>query len=141
MKRGRNTKDRAPDGAFMGRYMIRVGVNPIAWSNGDFPELGDGVAFTRCLSEIQEAGYAGTELGHGFPTDPHELRNALSAHGLELVSGWYPSFVLTRSEAEEERAFVEFADFLRAAGGRYAVVAEFTHCVQRNRDAPLRFGV
>jgi inosose dehydratase len=123
----------------MGSAMIKVGINPIAWSNGDFPELGDGVAFTRCLSEIKEAGYSGTELGHGFPTDAHVLRRALEEHGLELVSGWYPSFVLSRSEEEERRAFDEFAAFLSAAGGRYAVVAEFTHCVQRDRNKKLRF--
>ncbi len=119
--------------------MIKVGVNPIAWANGDFPELGDGVELSRCLSEIRQAGDAGTELGHGFPTEAAALKTELDAHGLELVSGWYPSFVLSRSEDEEARAFDEFASFLSAAGGRYAVVAEFTHSVQRRRDQKLRF--
>jgi inosose dehydratase len=120
--------------------MIRVGVNPIAWSNGDFPELGDG-SFTQCLADIRRAGYAGTELGHGFPTDPHELAAALEAQGLELISGWYPSYVLSRSEVDEEKAFHEFLDYLTTAGGRYAVVAEFTHCVQRDRGKSLAFRV
>jgi inosose dehydratase len=120
--------------------MIKVGVNPIAWSNGDFPELGGGVAFARCLAEIRQAGYAGTELGLGFPSEPSVLRAALDAHGLELVAGWYPAWVLTRSAADEARAFGEFVAFLASAGGRYAVVAESTRCVQRDRAAPLRFG-
>lgn len=121
--------------------MIRVGVNPIAWCNGDFPELGDGFALSRCLSEIRQAGYAGTELGHGFPTDAAALRAALDEHGLELVGGWYASYVLARSPAEEERAFVAFLDYLVAAGGRYAVVAELARCVQRDKRAALRFGL
>lgn len=119
--------------------MMKVGVNPIAWSNGDFPELGDGIGYSRCLSEIRRAGFAGTELGHGFPTDPGVLRSALDAHGLDLISGWYPSRVLGRSPKQEERVFGELLDFLCAAGGRYAVVAEFTRCVQRDREKPLSF--
>lgn len=116
-----------------------VGVNPIAWWNADFPELGDGVALSRCLSEIRQAGYAGTELGHGFPTDARELSAMLEQHELALISGWYPSRVLARAIDEEERAFADFAAFLAAAGARYAVVAELTHCVQRDRAAALRF--
>jgi myo-inosose-2 dehydratase len=119
--------------------MIKVGVNPIAWANGDFPELGGGVALSRCLSEIRQAGYAGTELGHGFPTEPAVLRRELEAHGLELISGWYPSYLLARGAEREERTFGEFAAFLAKVGGRYAVVAECTRCVQRERDEALRF--
>lgn len=119
--------------------MIKVGVNPIAWSNGDFPDLGTGVGFTQCLSEIRRAGYVGTELGNRFPTEPEVLARALEAHQLELVSGWYASRLLGRSAGEEARSFVDFVSFLSAVGGSYAVVAEATHCVQRDRDRPLRF--
>ncbi len=117
-----------------------MGVNPIAWCNGDFPELIDGFAFSRCLSEIRRAGYAGTELGHGFPTDPQVLRESLVANQLELISGWYPSRILGRSPEQEERIFVDFLTYLCAAGGRYAVVAECTSSVQRDRKRSLRFG-
>jgi myo-inosose-2 dehydratase len=120
---------------------MKVGVNPIAWTNADFPELGRVVPFTRCLSEIRRAGFAGTELGHGFPTEARVLRDALEAQGLELIGGWYPSFVLDRSAEAEERAFRERVGFLSAVGGRHVVVAECTRCVQRDRRAPLRFGV
>ncbi len=119
--------------------MIKVGVNPIAWSNGDFPELGDGIGLSRCLTEIRRAGFAGTELGHGFPTEPAALRAALDAHGLELISAWYPSYVLTRGADAEARAFGELVRLLSKVGGRYAVVAEQTRSVQRDRGAPLGF--
>lgn len=125
---------------------MKVGVSPIAWRNEDFPELrrperGDDLAFSRCLAEIRDAGYAGTELGHGFPRDPRVLRAALDQHDLELISGWYPSCVLLRSAREEERAFAAFLDHLAAAGGAYAVVSESTRCVQRDRGEALRFRV
>src|SRR5690606_24058684 len=126
--------------ASTGEAAMKVGINPIAWCNGDFPDLQGGEPFPRCLSEIRRAGYAGTELGHGFPSEPRALRAALDAHELELVSGWYPSFVLSRGEEGEARACGEFVRFLAAAGGRYAVVAELARCVQRDRAAPLRFG-
>lgn len=119
--------------------MIKVGVNPIAWANGDFPELGE-ITFSRCLSEIRQAGYVGTELGRIFPTEPDALRAALRRERLELISGWYPSKVLSRSIEEEERAFGAFVAFLAAVGSRYAVVAESTRCLQHDRRAALRFG-
>lgn len=118
---------------------MRVGVNPIAWVNGDFPELGAETPYTRCLEEIRAAGYAGTELGHGFPEDAGALRAALDAHGLELISAWYPSYVLGRTLEEEERAFGELVRRVAACGGRHVVVAELTRSVQRQRRTPLRF--
>ena len=118
---------------------MKVGVNPIAWTNGDFPELGSDVPFERCLSEIERAGFEGTELGSRFPTEPRALRTALYARGLELISGWHASRILSRSPSEEERAFREFARFVASAGGCYAVVAELTRGVQRERCTPLCF--
>ncbi len=119
--------------------MMKVGINPIAWRNGDFPELAGGFALSRCLSEIRRAGYAGTELGAGFPTEPSALRAALDPHDLELISGWYASRVLSRGADDEERRFRDFARLLSAAGARYAVVAELTRCVQHDRRTALRF--
>ena len=57
----------------------------------------------QVLDEMALAGFAGTELGDwGFlPTDPQDLRAALSRRGLALVGGFVP-VPLARADAHEE---------------------------------------
>ena len=45
---------------------IRIGINPITWTNDDVPELGGDTPLETCLSEMAEAGYRGTELTFSF---------------------------------------------------------------------------
>ena len=53
---------------------VRIGINPITWSNDDAPELGGDIPLEVCLSETKQAGYAGTELGGKFPRQTAELK-------------------------------------------------------------------
>jgi inosose dehydratase len=45
----------------------RVGVVPIVWNNADLPELTPSVPAATVLDEIARLGFAGTQLGIGFP--------------------------------------------------------------------------
>ena len=49
---------------------IRIGANPIGWSNDDMRELGGDTPLEVCLAEAKEAGFEGMELGHKFPREP-----------------------------------------------------------------------
>lgn len=112
---------------------IRIGAQPIIWSNDDFHELGGDIPLERCLREMGEAGYAGTELGHKFPRDPDALARALRPHGLQLVSGWHSTHLASRELEEEKRDFARHLDLLSAIGSRVAIVAE---CTRRNYNDP-----
>ena len=68
---------------------VRIGINPITWSNDDAPELGGDIPLEVCLSETKQAGYAGTELGGKFPRRATELKPIMQRHGLAVISGWY----------------------------------------------------
>src|SRR6185312_12560635 len=76
--------------------MIRIGANPIGWSNDDMVELGGDIPLEQCLAEAKAAGFQGMELGNKFPREAGKLRPILDAHGLALVSGWYSTFLLQR---------------------------------------------
>ena len=67
---------------------IRIGINPITWSNDDLPELGGDTPLETCLAETRLAGYAGTEMGGKFPNRTETLKPVLARHGLAFVSGW-----------------------------------------------------
>ena len=68
---------------------VRIGINPITWSNDDAPELGGDIPLEVCLSETKQAGYAGTELGGKFSRQSAELKPIMQRHGLAVISGWY----------------------------------------------------
>ncbi len=61
--------------------MIRIGANPIGWSNDDLRELGGETPLETCLKEAKEAGFEGMELGHKFPREPKALEAVLGQRG------------------------------------------------------------
>ena len=116
---------------------VRLGTNPIAWSNDDLPELGGDTPLETCLRETREAGFSGTEMGNKFPRDPVLLRETLDGHGLRLVSGWYGAELRRRTVAEEMRAMAPHLDLLAALGCEVMVFAETSDTVQGRRDVPV----
>lgn len=115
---------------------VRLGINPIGWTNDDMPELGGDTPLEVCLREAREAGYAGIELGHKFPRQSGELRPLLARHGLSLVSGWYGGRLRTRSASEEIEAMRAHVDLLADMGCRVLIFAEETGSVHARRDVP-----
>jgi myo-inosose-2 dehydratase len=105
---------------------IRFGANPIGWSNDDMRELGGDIPLEQCLSEARAAGFEGMEMGHKFPTEANALRNVLSAHGLDLVSGWYSAELLRRTAAEEMERLRPHLDLLKALDASVLIFAETT---------------
>ncbi len=114
---------------------IKIGAQPIIWSNDDFRELGGDIPLERCLGEMREAGYAGTELGHKFPASAEELAKVLESHGLELISGWHSAALLSRSLKEETEGFGKHLELLKALGSPVAIVAE---CTGRTYNDPSK---
>lgn len=120
-----------------GPAVLRLGVNPVVWTNDDLPALGDDISLERCLSEARAAGYAGIELGHKFPRDAHLLRGLLGAHGLVLVSGWYGGRILERGARGELAAAEEQIELLRSLGSSVLIYAEVSGCVHGARGRPI----
>src|SRR6267143_2078836 len=80
---------------------IRLGANPIIWSNDDMRELGAETPLETCLGQARHIGFEGMELGHKFPRDPVELATTLERFGLACVSGWYSAELLARDARAE----------------------------------------
>jgi inosose dehydratase len=56
---------------------VRIGINPISWSNDDLPSLGGETSLETALSEGKAIGYEGFELGNKFPREPKALASVL----------------------------------------------------------------
>lgn len=103
---------------------VRIGINPITWSNDDVPELGGHITLEQCLSETRAAGYAGTELGGKFPRQSDKLAEVLKAHDLALVSGWFDGRILEKTVDEEFASLLPHLTLLRDCGARHVVYAD-----------------
>ena len=116
---------------------VRFGINPIGWSNDDLRELGGKTPLETCLRETKQAGYAGIEMGHKFPQEPKALKAVLSAHGLDLISGWYSAELLARDAKEEMKHLRAHLDLLKALGCNVLVFAECWNAIHGDRSKPI----
>lgn len=116
---------------------VRLGTNPIGWSNDDLPELGGATPLETCLRETKQAGFEGIELGNKFPRSAETLRPILSAAGLDLVSGWYSASLLQRDAREEAAAMRPHLELLKAMACGVLIVAETSNTMHGDRAVPL----
>ena len=116
---------------------VRIGINPLTWTNDDLPALGDDIPLETCLREAAAVGYAGVELGRKFPRDATVLGPILEAHGLVLVSGWYSLRLLERGVDAELKAMQPHFDLLSALGCAVMVCAEVSGCIHGDQQARL----
>lgn len=103
---------------------VRIGINPITWTNDDVPELGGDTPLETCLSETSEAGYSGTELGGKFPRESAVLRPLLEQYDLRLIAGWWDGRILEREVAEEFDALLPHLTLHRDLGAAHVVYAD-----------------
>jgi inosose dehydratase len=111
-------------------FSVKIGINPISWSNDDLPSLGGEIPLEVALTEGKAIGYQGFELGNKFPRQPEALRKVLAQHGLELVSGWYSGQLAHRSAEEEIRAVRPHLELLAGNGAKVMVYGEVADSIQ-----------
>ncbi len=117
--------------------MIRIGANPIGWSNDDMLEIGGDIPLETCLKEAREAGFTGMETGRRFPMDMKELGPVLDKYGISVCGGWFSGLLLDGDiEAEKDRIARQM-EFFIAARAPCIVYGETARSIQGVRSAPL----
>jgi inosose dehydratase len=116
--------------AMMQGFDVRIGINPISWSNDDLPSLGGETPLATALAEGAAIGYQGFELGNKFPREPAALRDVLEPHGLALVSGWYSGRLARRTVDEEIAAVGQHLRLLAECGAKVMVYGEVADSIQ-----------
>jgi inosose dehydratase len=109
---------------------VRIGINPISWSNDDLPSLGGETSLDVALREGAAIGYEGFELGNKFPREVHALRGVLAPYGLALVSGWYSGRLAHRGVDEEITAVGAHLTLLAEGGANVMVYGEVADSIQ-----------
>jgi len=116
---------------------IRLGANPIIWSNDDMQELGAETSLETCLAQARQIGFEGMELGHKFPRDARELAAILGRFGLACVSGWYSAQLLARDARAELTCLRPHLDLLKGVGSSVLVFADVSGAIHGNLQHPL----
>ena len=116
---------------------VRIGINPITWTNDDLPSLGGDTPVETCLAEARAAGFAGVEMGGKFPRSAEELRALLRRFDLELVSGWYDGRALEREVESEWQAILPHITLLRDLGCKQVVYADTSGRSEGDLFAPI----
>jgi inosose dehydratase len=116
---------------------VRLGANPIIWSNDDLRELGADITLETCLSQARDIGFEGMELGHKFPRDAGALAAVLERFALACVSGWYSAELLVWGAREERTRLRPHLDLLKALGCPVLVFAEVSGAVHGDLHRPL----
>ena len=118
-------------------WNIRIGINPISWSNDDLPELGGDTPLETALREGAEIGYQGFELGNKFPKGPAALKAKLAEYGVACVSGWYSGRLAEGTLADEIEGCREHMAKLQFNDCKVVVYGEVAGSIQGRIDTPL----
>ncbi len=116
---------------------VRLGANPIIWSNDDLRELGAEITLETCLAEAHAVGFEGMELGHKFPREPRALAALLARFGLQCVSGWHSAQLRVWGAREELARLRPHLELLAAMGSQVLVFAEVSEAVHGDLNRPL----
>ena len=116
---------------------IRIGANPIGWSNDDLQEIGGDTPLATCLAEAREAGVVGMEKGHKLPAEGAGLKAKLAEFGMVFVGGWYSTELLIRSAREEFEAARAHIEMTQGADSEVMIVAETSNAIHGDRARPL----
>ena len=111
-------------------WNVRIGINPISWSNDDLPSLGGDTPLETALREGAEIGYEGFELGNKFPKEPQALKAKLAEFGVACVSGWYSGRLAEGPLDAEIAACTAHMAKLQAQGCRVVVYGEVAGSIQ-----------
>jgi len=118
-------------------HNIRFGIAPINWNNDDLPELGSSYSLERILSEMNQAGYEGTELGNKFPNEVSALSELLNTFNLKLASSWHSTYFVLNEQEYELKNVEEKVSFLKEANAEVINIAECSASVHSDINKSL----
>ena len=116
---------------------VKLGICPIGWSNDDMWDLGDENTFQQCISEMRLAGFTGCEVGHKYPSDVKELKEALDLRGMTIASKWFSSFLGTKPYEETFEEFKKEIEYLSYAGATAINISEQSYSIQGNQELSI----
>lgn len=118
---------------------VRIGINPIGWSNDDLPSLGGETPLETALKEGAEIGYQGFELGNKFPKIGEALKAKLEEFGVVCVSGWYSAQLGNKNFtlAQEIEACRQHMEKLAYNDCKVVVYGECGDTIQGQINTPL----
>ena len=120
---------------------MRIGINPISWTNDDLPALGGETPLETALAEGKAIGYEGFELGNKFPREPDALARGARRDTASPAcrAGTRAGSPAGRSP-RRSRSVEAHLELLAANGAQVMVYGEVADTIQGRPDAARRGG-
>ncbi len=101
---------------------------PISWGVCEVPGWGLELPVDRVLTEMAGLGMVATELGSDgyLPTDPEQLRVAMSSRGMTMVGGFVPLVLHDQSQRRQSLATADHVAGLLAGAGAEVFISAAT---------------
>ena len=100
-------------------------------------EVGGHFSLDTILSQMEEAGYQGTEIGNKFPSTSLAIKKVLDKYNLDLASSWHSTFFLTNKFDSEIENIIEKCSLLNEAGANIINVAECSNSIHSEINITL----
>ncbi len=111
-------------------FCVKLGINPISWSNDDLPSLGAATSLATALEEGSAIGYEGFEMNSKFPSTGEAIQKLLQPYGVELVSGWYSGRLAQHTVEKEILSAASHLDLLAQNSVKILVYGEVAGSIQ-----------
>lgn len=105
--------------------LIKIANAPCSWGALEFDLEAEAPGYKQVITEIEETGYTGTELGDWdfMPTDPEKLKSELKQVNLDLIGAFVPvDFVDAESHDDGVQRALKVAGLMHAAGFSHAFI-------------------
>ncbi|MGD1911498.1 MAG: myo-inosose-2 dehydratase [Rivularia sp. (in: cyanobacteria)] len=132
----------APKPPIFERKKVHLGITPTGWSNSDDRsiDLVPPIPYQQILSEMELAGFKGSQVSPKYPADIDILHDELELRKLKISEPWVGTkFTTNRSEVSKE-IFHQQMDYMKSLGDRASkiiVVAELGGAVHQQPVEPL----
>ena len=122
---------------------VRLGITPTGWSNSDdlTIDLVPPIPYQQILSEIELAGFKGSQGAPKFPKDVEKLKQDLERRNLTISEPWvgtYFTIGTQQAQQDSEKIFQDQMAFMKNFDSNVIVVAELGSAVHQQPIEPLK---
>ena len=132
----------APKPPIFDRKKVHLGITPTGWSNSDDPsiDLVPPIPYQQILSEMELAGFKGSQVSAKYPQDIEVLKSELELRKLKISEPWVGTFFTIGDREGSIKIFKEQMEYMKSLGDRASkviVVAELGGAVHQQPIEPL----
>ena len=104
----------APKPPIFDSKKVHLGITPTGWSNSDDPsiDLVPPIPYQQILSEMELAGFKGSQVSGKYPQDIKVLKSELELRNLKISEPWVGTFFTIGDRVGSIKSFKEQMEYM-----------------------------